>query len=611
MSLEKGFIDAIKEATKSSQSAYDTLATVMRVNDGTAWVHIDGGVDETPAELTINAKKGDTVRMRVSGGRAYLIGNSTDPPASGLIVSGMGRKVQSVVDILQANKISANTGIFEHLIANDALIKILKADKLDVDVANMKQATIDNLKAGTAQVQGLDAVYANIDGANIGEAFIGNVFTKNAMIEGAIVTTLNAAGEIVAVKLNADYIDAHSIKVDRLILLGQDGLYYTLNTNGQTVEQLQTNENSLSGSIITAQSITASKVAVEDLAAFHATIAGLILEDGSIHTVGKTSAMSTVDGFFIGSADAAGALEDMSGDTILAENDDDFDTSSDYSDGIAIGNGTEYMRFVGGKMQINSDGLRVNADGDGKMVLFKSLDAVGDTYATMDEDSFDVRQTTTAGQIDTNNDPKLASFGREVTVGSRQNGSDVGNYSQVFGAQCIAQGAYSHAEGYGTEAGAEAAHAEGCGAKAWAAYSHAEGLECKTDYIWDIHDDPFEPYQELSFAGLYAHAEGYKTYTSYEGAHAEGGYTRAEGAGAHAEGGWSRAGAYFSHAQNLGTIAIGDAQTAIGKYNVANDTDYAFIIGGGTNDNNRKTILAVDWQGNIHIPSSSRLIADL
>ena len=256
------------------------------------------------------------------------------------------------------------------------------------------------------------------------------------------------------------------------------------------------------------------------------------------------------------------------------------------------------MRFVGGKMQINSDGLRVNADNDGQMVLFKSLDTVGDTYATMDEDSFDVRRIATAGQVDPNNDPKLASFGREVTVGSRQTGSDVGNYSQVYGAWCIASGEYSHAEGNGTKARGD--------------FSHVEGYGCEADYIWDIHDDPFEPDQELSFAGLYAHAEGYKTYTSYEGAHAEGGYTRAEGAGAHAEGGWSRAGAYFSHAQNLGTIAGSTAQTAMGKYNVADYSDaYALIIGGGTSDTNRKTILAVDWQGNIHIPSTSRLIADL
>ena len=596
MSLEKGFIEAIKEATKASKSAYDTLATVTRVKDGTAWVHIDGGVDETPAELTINAQKGDMVRLRVSGGRAYLIGNSTDPPASGMIVSGMGRKVQSVADILQANKITAHTAIFEHLIANEGQIKTLKAEKLDVDVANMNQATINTLKAGTAEVQGLDASYANIDGANIGEAFIGNVFTKNAMIEGAIVTTLNAAGEIIAVKLNADYIEENSIKVDRLILLGQDGLYYTLNANGETTEADQTLLNSLNGSIITARSITASKVAVDDLAAFKATIAGLILQDGTIHTVGKTSAISTVDGFYIGSADGAGALEDKDGDTILAANDDDFDTSSDNSDGIAIGNGTDYLRFVGGKLQINSDGLRVNADNDGKLVLFKSLDTVGDTYATMDEDSFDIRRITTAGHIDPDNDPALASFGREVTIGSRASGSTVGDYSQVHGSACEASGLHSYAEGNGTKAKGD--------------FTHAEGYECEADYIWDIHDDPFEPNTELSFAGLYAHVEGYKTYTCYEGAHAEGGYTRAEGAGAHAEGGWTQALSYFSHAQNLGTIASGEAQTAIGKYNVSN-SNYAFIIGGGTSDTNRKTILAVDWQGNIHIPSTSRLIADL
>ena len=596
MSLEKGFIEAIKEATKSNKSAYDTLATVTRVKDGTAWVHIDGGVDETPAELTINAQKGDMVRLRVSGGRAYLIGNSTDPPASGLVVSGMGRRVQSIADILHANKISANTGIFEHLIANDAQIKTLKTDKLDVDVANMNEATINTLKAGTAQVQGLDAAYANIDGANIGEAFIGNVFTKNAMIEGAIVTTLNAAGEIVAVKLNADYIEANSIKVDRLILLGEDGLYYTLNTNGETVEEEQTPLNSLNGSIITAQSITASKVAVDDLAAFKATIAGLILQDGTIHTVGKTSALSSVDGFYIGGADAVGPLADMSGDILLADNDDDFDTSSDYYDGIAIGNGDEYLRFMGGKLQVKSDGLRVNADNDGRMVLFKSLNNVGDTYATMDYDSFDIRRITTAGHIDPDNDPALANFGREVTVGSRVNGSTVGDYSQVYGSACIASGIYSHAEGNGTKARGD--------------FSHAEGYGSEADYAWDIHDDPFEPDSELSFSGLYAHAEGYKTYTCYEGAHAEGGYTRAEGAGAHAEGGWSQALSYFSHAQNLGTIASGEAQTAIGKYNVRN-SNYAFIIGGGTSDTNRKTILAVDWQGNIHIPSTSQLIADL
>ena len=60
--------------------AYDTKATVRRIEDGKAYVHIPGGVDETPVDLTIDAKAGDTVQVRVSGGRAWLVGNRTAPP---------------------------------------------------------------------------------------------------------------------------------------------------------------------------------------------------------------------------------------------------------------------------------------------------------------------------------------------------------------------------------------------------------------------------------------------------------------------------------------------------------------------------------------------------
>ena len=61
-------------------SSYDSTATVTRIEGGTAWVHIPGGVSETPASMTIDAKPGDTVQVRVSGGRAFLVGNSTAPP---------------------------------------------------------------------------------------------------------------------------------------------------------------------------------------------------------------------------------------------------------------------------------------------------------------------------------------------------------------------------------------------------------------------------------------------------------------------------------------------------------------------------------------------------
>ena len=67
-------------ASKPKTQAYDTEAKVVRVEGNTAWVHIPGGVDETPVALTINASEGDTVRVRVGGGTAWLVGNDTAPP---------------------------------------------------------------------------------------------------------------------------------------------------------------------------------------------------------------------------------------------------------------------------------------------------------------------------------------------------------------------------------------------------------------------------------------------------------------------------------------------------------------------------------------------------
>lgn len=65
---------------QSKTKAYDTVAEVLRVDEKTAYVHIDGGADETPAQMAINCKTGDSVKIRVSGGKAWLTGNLTSPP---------------------------------------------------------------------------------------------------------------------------------------------------------------------------------------------------------------------------------------------------------------------------------------------------------------------------------------------------------------------------------------------------------------------------------------------------------------------------------------------------------------------------------------------------
>ena len=75
------FVKEIASTMKQSKTkAYDTVAKVLRVDEKTAYVHIDGGADETPAQMAINCRTGDTVKIRVSGGKAWITGNITAPP---------------------------------------------------------------------------------------------------------------------------------------------------------------------------------------------------------------------------------------------------------------------------------------------------------------------------------------------------------------------------------------------------------------------------------------------------------------------------------------------------------------------------------------------------
>lgn len=78
--LSKAITNAVKEAQSQGTSPYDTPAEVVRIEDGTAWVHIPGGVDETPAKMTVNCQPGDVVQVRVADGRAWITGNATAPP---------------------------------------------------------------------------------------------------------------------------------------------------------------------------------------------------------------------------------------------------------------------------------------------------------------------------------------------------------------------------------------------------------------------------------------------------------------------------------------------------------------------------------------------------
>lgn len=70
----------VLQMSKEGTKPYDTTAEVVRIEGQTAWVHIPGGIDETPVSMTIDARVGDIVQVRVSGGRAWITGNASAPP---------------------------------------------------------------------------------------------------------------------------------------------------------------------------------------------------------------------------------------------------------------------------------------------------------------------------------------------------------------------------------------------------------------------------------------------------------------------------------------------------------------------------------------------------
>ena len=171
--------------------------------------------------------------------------------------------------------------VTDELAANKALINELDVKKLNATAADLK--------------------YANIDFSNIGTAAMEKFYSESGLIKNVVVGNQNITGELVGVTIKGDLIEGNTLKADKLVIKGKDGLYYKLNTDGTGVTSEQTDENSLNGTVIQAKSITADKVAVTDLVAFGADIGGNHIGHDCIYSGAKTSALNTTRGFYLGS----------------------------------------------------------------------------------------------------------------------------------------------------------------------------------------------------------------------------------------------------------------------------------------------------------------------
>lgn len=270
-------------------------------------------------------------------------------------------------DVVTADELKSNNAIIQNLINEKASIQNLNVTdgnvtKLSADQASFKSATAEKLDAVDANIKKLNtdklnvtdaaAKYANIDFANIGEAAIKAFYAKSGVISDVVISDGHVTGKLVGVTIKGDLIEGGTVVADKLVMLGEDGLYYKLNTNGKTVSSEQTEYNSLNGSIITAKSITAEKVNVNDLVAFGATIGGLHISNGSLYSGAKNAVSNTTNGVYM---DSEGQF--------------------------ALGNASNFLKFYKDssgkwKLVISADAMTLGTGGSVEDAINKSAKAV-------------------------------------------------------------------------------------------------------------------------------------------------------------------------------------------------------------------------------------------
>ena len=331
-------------SNKPKEEKESTVYGTTVIQNGNKYVKLDGSELLTPASFTTNIADGERVTVFIKNHMAVVTGNITSPAARTSEVEEVGDKVdaaEAAVKDLTADNLKVN----QRLEAQEGSIKNLTADNVTINgTLSAEEASIGNLKAENATISGkleaaegnisnlqadnvtinesltaakasiedlntnklsadqADIKYANIDFTNIGKAAIENFYATSGIIKDLVIGDTSVTGKLVGVTITGDLIEGGTVKADKLVILGEDGLYYKLNVNalGETTAASDPKyQNGLDGSVIVAKSITAEKVNVHDLVAFDATIGGFNISDNSIYSGAKESVTNGTRGIYL------------------------------------------------------------------------------------------------------------------------------------------------------------------------------------------------------------------------------------------------------------------------------------------------------------------------
>lgn len=334
--LVKQFVESTHDETETKEpSRFYGTASVRP--DG-IYVILDGSTIPTPVSMATDAQTGDRVLVEIVNHQARVIQNinkSNSDIVAGRIEhdeTGVFKELRvgkEYVDTLIASDITADS-----IVADRAKIEDLEADNATItgkltaaeaDISDLKaaDAEISNLVAGKANITDLNAVkadvetlettklsaedadirYLNVDFSKIDKAWLQEFYAQSGIIKDLVIGESTVTGHLVGVTISGDLIEGNTVKADKLVIKGEDGLYYKLNIEGgSTVTEQLTEEmlkNGLDGNNIIVNTITAEKISVDDLIAFDATIGGFNIGTNSIYSGVKDSINNTTRGIYL------------------------------------------------------------------------------------------------------------------------------------------------------------------------------------------------------------------------------------------------------------------------------------------------------------------------
>lgn len=243
------------ESDNRKPKPYDTDATVIRVEDDILWVHIPGGVEETPIRKTINASIGDNVKVHVGGGSAWIVGNASAPPtddtkAIAAEEKAVDAKLQAVKATNYANEAQIQADRAKEM-ADDATLSAEKAQtSADEATKNAQDAIADANRANAAanaSTYHLSEIEKVVDVLNWlaehGDPEDYEITNDTEIVEGKWYFILNSEGAYVigspiSNPRNEGFYELKSIKTavtqyvsTHLYLVNGDGLYVRMDEN--------------------------------------------------------------------------------------------------------------------------------------------------------------------------------------------------------------------------------------------------------------------------------------------------------------------------------------------------------------------------------------------